>query len=164
MAVEYSWPAKEKSQAIGKRVKRVDGMAKATGAAKYTYDVNLKNQLIAKALGCPHAACTIKSIDTAPALKVGGVVEIWPMKKVGEKIEFQGDLIVVVAAESEGAAAEGVKAIKIEYEQEPVFVKDSDLEAAKTAGRTSKGGGKVQTEKMPKEGEDQDAFAGGEIE
>src|SRR5436190_303603 len=70
MAVEYSWPTKEKSQAIGKRVKRLDGMAKATGAAKYTYDVNLKNQLIAKGLGCPHAGCAIKSIDIAAAQKV----------------------------------------------------------------------------------------------
>ncbi|MBW8885447.1 MAG: hypothetical protein JF612_11900, partial [Planctomycetia bacterium] len=75
MAVEYSWPTKDKAQAIGKRVKRVDGMAKATGAAKYTYDVNLKNQLVAKGLGCPHAACTIKSIDLEPAKKVAGVVE-----------------------------------------------------------------------------------------
>ena len=32
MAVEYSWPAKEKSHAIGTRVKRLDGIAKATGA------------------------------------------------------------------------------------------------------------------------------------
>jgi xanthine dehydrogenase YagR molybdenum-binding subunit len=161
---EYSWPTKEKAQSIGKRVKRVDGLAKSTGAAKYTYDVNLKNQLIAKGLGCPHAACTIKSIDTAPAMKVDGVVEIWPMKKVGDKIEFQGDLIVIVAAESEGAAVEGVKAVKIDYDQDKVFVNDSDLEAAKAAGRTSKGGGKVQTEKMPKEGEDQDAFAATEID
>ena len=71
MAVEYSWPTKEKSHAIGKRVKRLDGMAKSTGAAKYTYDVNLKNQLIAKGLGCPHASCTIKSIDMAPAQEGG---------------------------------------------------------------------------------------------
>src|SRR5207237_6108121 len=114
MAVEYSWPSKEKSQAIGKRVKRVDGMAKATGAAKYTYDVNLKNQLIAKGLGCPHASCTIKSIDLEPAKKVAGVVEVMPLKKEGDRVEFQGDLLVVVAAESEGAAAEGLKAGKIE--------------------------------------------------
>src|SRR5207237_9752693 len=114
MHVEYSWPAKEKSHAIGKRVKRVDGMAKATGAAKYTYDVNLKNQLIAKGLGCPHASCTIKSIDLEPAKKVAGVVEVMPLKKEGDRVEFQGDLLVVVAAESEGAAAEGLKAGKIE--------------------------------------------------
>src|SRR5205823_10319612 len=43
-------------------------------------------------------------------------------------------------------------------------VRESDLEAAKTAGRTSKGGNKIQTEKMPKEGEDADAFVSSEIE
>jgi xanthine dehydrogenase YagR molybdenum-binding subunit len=164
MAVEYSWPAKEKTQAIGKRVKRIDGMAKSTGAAKYTYDVNLKNQLIAKGLGCPNAACAIKSIDLEPAKKVAGVIEVHPLKKVGDKIEYQGDLIVVVAAESEGAAAEGIKAVKIEYEPQEVFVKDSDLEAAKAAKRTSSGGGKVQTEKMPGENQNADEFAKGEID
>jgi xanthine dehydrogenase YagR molybdenum-binding subunit len=85
MAVEYSWPAKEKSHAIGTRVKRVDGMAKATGAAKYTYDVNLKNQLIAKGLGCPHAHCRIKSIDVAPALKISGVVYAEPVERTAGK-------------------------------------------------------------------------------
>ena len=39
---EYSWPAKDKATTIGKRVKRLDGPEKSTGAAKYTYDVNLK--------------------------------------------------------------------------------------------------------------------------
>src|SRR5207248_3794240 len=100
MADTYSWPTKDKATAIGKRVKRVDGMAKATGAAKYTYDVNLKNQLIAKGLGCPHGHCKIKSIDVAPALKVDGVVEAVPLKKSGDKGELQGDIIIVVGADS----------------------------------------------------------------
>src|SRR5262245_15573456 len=164
MAVEYSWPAKEKATAIGKRVKRLDGMAKSTGAAKYTYDVNLKDMLIAKGLGCPHAACTIKSIDIAPAQKIGGVVKVVPLKKAGDKIEFQGDIIAVVAAESEGAAREGISAIKIEYDQQPVFVKDDDLAAAKAAGRTSAGGGKVQTEKEPGANDNADDFVKKEIE
>jgi xanthine dehydrogenase YagR molybdenum-binding subunit len=161
---EYSWPAKEKTTAIGRRVKRLDGMAKSTGAAKYTYDVNLKNMLIAKGLGCPHAACAIKSIDLEPAKKVGGVVEVLALKKAGDKIEFQGDLIAVVAAESEGAAREGMNAIKIEYEQQPVFVKDYDLAAAKAAGRTSAGGGKVQTEKEPGANDNADEFVKKEVE
>jgi xanthine dehydrogenase YagR molybdenum-binding subunit len=164
MAVEYSWPSKEKSNAIGKRVKRLDGMEKSTGKAKYTYDVNLKNQLIAKGLGCPHASCTIKSIDISAAQKVPGVVEVMPLKKEGDKVEFQGDLIIVVAAESEGAGREGVAACKVEYEQQPVFVQDSDLAAAKAAGRTSPGGGKVQTEKEPGKDENADDFAKNEIE
>src|SRR5262245_58683276 len=148
---EYSWPAKDKVTAIGKKVKRVDGPAKSTGKAKYTSDVNLPNMLIAKALGCPHAGCTIKSIDVATALKVPGVVHAEPMEKgqnrvvkSGDVIEFQGDLLAIVVAETEGAAAEGVKAIVVEYEPQKSFTQDSDLAAANAAGRVSKGGGKTQ--------------------
>lgn len=164
MAETYSWPAKDKATAIGKRVPRVDGMAKATGAAKYTYDVNLPKQLIAKGLGCPHAHCKIKSIDVAPAEKIAGVVHAMPLKKSGDEVEFQGDLLVVIAAETEGAAREGVAAIKVEYEVLPVFVKDNDLAAAKAANRTSPGGGKVQTEKEPKAGDNEEKFVSEEID
>src|SRR5689334_14274141 len=69
-AANYNWPAKEKTSLLGKRAKRLDGMAKSTGAAKYTYDINLKNQLIAQGLGCPLAHCKIKSIDVSAAQKV----------------------------------------------------------------------------------------------
>lgn len=162
--VEYYWPAKEKTQAIGRKVKRLDGMAKATGAAKYTYDVNLKNQLIAKGLGCPHAHCIIKSIDVTPALKVAGVVEAMPLKKAGDRVEFQGDLLAVVAAESEGAAREGLAACKVEYELQPVFVRDDDLAAAKAAGRTSPGGGRVQLEKDAPANQNEEEFAKNEVE
>ena len=37
---DYSWPAPEKRSLIGKRVNRVDGPLKASGKAKYTYDVH----------------------------------------------------------------------------------------------------------------------------
>jgi xanthine dehydrogenase YagR molybdenum-binding subunit len=169
---EYSWPAKDKATTIGKRVKRLDGMAKATGAAKYTYDVNLKNQLIAKGLSCPHAHAKIKSIDVAAAQKVPGVVYAEPIVKgndgkpvkSGDTIEFQGDIIAVVAAETEAAAREGLKAIKVEYEVLPSFTKDSDLEAAKAAGRTSSGGGRVQTEKEPTANDNETEFVAKEIE
>src|SRR6187549_3874562 len=106
MAVEYSWPSKDKATQIGKRHTRLDGMDKSTGAAKYTYDINLKNQLIARALGCPHAHCTIKSIDTDAAKAVKGVVHIEPLRKVGDEIEWQGEMLLVVAAETEAAAQE----------------------------------------------------------
>ena len=52
--VIYSWPSAKDAKVIGKSHERLDGTAKATGAAKYTYDVNLKNQLIVKSLDCPH--------------------------------------------------------------------------------------------------------------
>jgi len=161
---EYSWPTKEKATAIGTRVKRLDGPEKATGLAKYSYDINPKNQLIAKGLGCPHAHAKITSIDVAPALKVPGVVHAEPLKKSGDEVEWQGELLAVVAAESPVAAAEGVKAIKVEYEMLPVFVEEDNLDAATAAGRTSKRGGKTQLVNEPGDKDDEATFGDKEVE
>ena len=161
----YSWPSREDAKVIGKDHKRLDTLAKTTGAAKYTYDINLKNQLIARALGCPHSHCTIKAIDTKAAAKVPGVVHIhvFDHAKAGSEISWQGELLVVVAAESEGAAAEGVSKIKVDYEVLDSFTNDEDLEAAKKAGRTAKGGGKAVTEREPGDDDDEDEFVDQEI-
>lgn len=164
MAVEYSWPSRDKAQQIGKRHIRLDGLDKSTGAAKYTYDINLKNQLIARALGCPHAHCTIKSIDTTAAKGVKGVVHIEPLRKAGDEIEWQGEMLVVVAAESEAAAQEGCEKIKIEYEMLPSFTDEDDLTKAVELKRTVKGGGKAVTVKEPGDDDDEDEFVAKEIE
>ena len=74
--VEYSWPANHKTRLIGKRVSRLDGLDKSSGQAKYTYDINLPNQLVVRALGCPHPHCKVVSVDTTQAAKVPGVVHI----------------------------------------------------------------------------------------
>jgi xanthine dehydrogenase YagR molybdenum-binding subunit len=162
--VEYYWPARDKTTAVGKPVKRIDGLPKSTGTAKYTYDINLKNQLIARGLGCPHAHCRIKALDTAAAEKTPGVVHVEVLRTPGTEIEWEGELLVVVAAESEGAAAEGVSKLKVDYELLDVFVSDEDLAAAEQAGRTGRGGGKAVTEKEPGEEDDEDEFVEQEIE
>jgi CO/xanthine dehydrogenase Mo-binding subunit len=36
---DYSWPAPEKRRVIGRRTNRVDGFVKASGRAKYAYDI-----------------------------------------------------------------------------------------------------------------------------
>ena len=65
--VKYYWPARDEAKVIGKDYNRIDGLAKATGAAKYAFDINLENMLIAQALSCPHGHCRVKSIDTSAA-------------------------------------------------------------------------------------------------
>ncbi len=161
--VEYYWPQREETTLIGKPVDRLDGLEKATGTAKYTYDVNLKDQLIAKALGCPHGHCRIKSIDTAAAEATPGVVHIELLREPGSEIEWEGELIAVVAADSEGAAVEGRSKIDVQYETLEVFTNDEDLEAAKEAGRTTRGGGKAETQREPGEEDDEDEFIEDEI-
>ena len=164
--VEYNWPSREQATVIGKGIKRLDGLAKATGAAKYSFDVNLKDQLIAVALGCPHAHCRIKSIDVSGAEKTEGVVHTHVFKHAlaGSEIQWQGELLAVVAAETEGAAREGVSKIKLELEELDVFVDAEDLAAATQAGRTGKGGGKIETEREPGDEDDEDEFIEEELE
>ena len=170
--VKYSWPSRDETQLIGKSRERLDGIEKATGAAKYTYDVNLDNQLIVRALGSPHAHCRVKSVDTRAAEKVPGVVHVHLMRApkkdengdlVIPEIRGQGELIAAVAAETEGAAAEGVAQLKVEYELLDVFVTEEDLQAAEAAGRTRSGGGGIELEKEPGDDEDEDEFETKEI-
>lgn len=165
----YTWPKQGATSVVGKSADRFDGVAKASGTAKYSYDINTPNMLVARLLGSPHAHAKIKSIDTAAAKAVPGVKvvmtgedfeakKITVLKKAGAEVKYQGDLIAVVAAESEAAATEGVKAIKVEYEMLDVFVKDEDLDGAKAANRVQKGGKDVKTVKEPGDNDDEDAF------
>ena len=163
MAKKYSWPKRGTTSLIGKPTDRVDGLAKATGTAKYTYDINFDKQLIARVLGCPHAHCKIKSIDLSAAEKVPGVVKAVAMKVEGNEVRWEGEPIAAVAGESEGAVAEGLKAIKVDYEPLEVFVKDSDLAAAEAAKRTGKVAKNTQLEREAPDGTDEDQFADEEI-
>lgn len=163
MAEEYSWPKQGTAALIGTSQDRIDGVPKATGTAKYSYDINYPNMLIARALGCPHAHCKIKAIDLSAAKSVPGVVSVVAMKEPGNEVRWQGDLIACVAAESEGACAEGLAAIQVQYEMLDVFVMDDQLEAAEAADRTSKGGDNTQLENEAGEDEDEDEFAEKEL-
>ncbi|MBW3599497.1 MAG: xanthine dehydrogenase family protein molybdopterin-binding subunit, partial [Planctomycetes bacterium] len=162
---KIEWPAADRTALIGGRIARTDGLEKSTGEAKYTYDINLDNQLIAVALGCPHGHCKIITLDAAPAEKVKGVVHVELLQQPGAEIEWEGELLAVVAAESEGAAREGVARLReaLKYEALDVFVDDDDLEAAQQAGRTSKAGDKVQIENEPGDDDDEDEFIDQEI-
>lgn len=160
---EYSWPPQGSTKLLGKRIDRVDGRPKATGRAKYAYDIAPPGTLVARMLGSPHAHCKIKGIDVSAAEKVPGVVAIEVLKKVGDEIQWQGDQIVAVAAETEGAAAEGVAAVRVDYEVLPAFVEDRDLAAAEAAGRTTKAGQNVQLVKEPGDDDDEDEFTEQEI-
>ncbi len=159
--VTYSWPENHKSRLIGKRVSRLDGMEKSTGAAKYTYDINLPKQLVVRALGCPHAHCRVISVDASAAEEVPGVVLVHLIKapKPGDdpvEIRADGTLLVAVAAETEAIAAEGLSKLKVKYELLESFVADHDLQAAEAKKRTKKAGGGIELDEALGEPDDDD--------
>jgi len=139
------WPKQGTASVLGTSPDRLDAIAKSSGAAKYTYDIVPDNLLLARVLGCPLPHCKVKSIDVAPALKVPGVVAAEPLKNAGDEVLWEGDLLAVVAGETEGAVAEGLKAIKLDLEPLEFYVDDTNLEAAEKADRTRPAGRNVRT-------------------
>lgn len=164
---KYSWPTRDEARLLGGHIERIDGVVKSTGVAKYTYDINLKNQLIARALGSPHSHCKVLKFDATEALKVPGVVHVHQLRaprenEAGEmvipEIHWQGDVIAVVAAETEGAASEGLSKLKVEYEVLDSFTEDFDEQAAEKAGRARRGASKIELVNEPGDDEDEEEF------
>ena len=125
--VDYSWPAAKDRKLIGQRISRLDGPAKVTGTAKYTYDLRFPGMLYARFVRCPHAHARITRIDTSAAESMAGVKAVQVIQKEGTEIQWALDEIVAVAAVSEQTAEDAVRAVKVEYEVLPHFVSEERL-------------------------------------
>ncbi len=123
---EYAWPDPSTQPLLGKKITRVDGPAKSSGRAKYTYDYNPDGLLAGKILRCPYAHARVKSIDTSAAEKMAGVQAVEVIQKPGTEIFWAGDEIVGVAAIDGPTAEDAARAIKVEYEVLPHFVSDAE--------------------------------------
>lgn len=125
---EYKWPEEGKRLHIGKRISRIDGPDKVSGRAKYTYDLNRPGMLFGKVLRSPYAHAKIVSIDLSAAEKMPGVKAARIIQGPGTEIQWAGDEIAVLAAETEAQAEDAVRAIKVVYEKLPHFVNEQVLE------------------------------------
>jgi CO/xanthine dehydrogenase Mo-binding subunit len=96
-----------------------------TGKATYATRLNFPNQLWVRLLVSPHPRARIRSLDTSVAEKMPGVAHILHYKNVpmgfpiNDEIPRQGDVVAMVAADTEDLAEDAVEAIKVEYEQLP---------------------------------------------
>ena len=121
---DYHWPEAGKRSLIGKRIPRLDGPDKASGRAKYTYDVHPPGMLYGKVLRCPLAHAKVVSVDTSAAESMPGVKAVYIVQDAGSEIHWAGDDVVVVAAVDEQTAGDALRAIKVEYQPLPFFVDD----------------------------------------
>lgn len=129
---------------VGKKIKRVDAVAKVTGKAKYTDDFLERGMLIGKILRSPYAHARVKSINTEKAKALPGVKSVLTYKDVPKikyataghpyaldpahrdkedqyiltsKARFVGDAVAAVVAGDELTAETALKLIEVEYEQ-----------------------------------------------
>lgn len=135
---------------IGKPTTNVDGVAKVTGEAEYTFNMTLPNMLYGKLLRSPHPHAKIVSIDTSEAEKLPGVKVVitgkdTPGGKYGlwrrfnelrdqvilatDKVRFIGEPLAAVAAISEEVAEKALDLINVDYEELPAVF--DPLEAIK---------------------------------
>lgn len=127
---------------IGKSIVRPDTIAKVTGEARYAADMAVfRNDLLhVKALYPPYGHAKIVSIDASEAEKLPGVAYVltgknlpsWTNNGYGvvvadkpaiavDKVNYEGDAVAAVAAETLAIAEEAVKLIKVEYEPLPAY-------------------------------------------
>ena len=124
---KVAWPAADERALIGKRINRADGPVKATGAAKYSYDVNRPGLLYAKLVWSPYARAEVVSVDTGPAAALPGVKAVWKDDAlIGKEVNFAGQILAAVAAQTEEIAIEAAQRVKVEYKPLEHQVRDDD--------------------------------------
>lgn len=142
-----AWPAADARTLIGKSIDRVDGPVKSTGAAKYSYDINRPGMLWAKLVWSPHAKAEMLAIDASAAEKLPGVKFVWKddsligKNESGDgKIQYAGQIVAAVAAETEEIAAEAMSLVKVEYKVLEPAVRDNDPSLSKDKPTTRDAG------------------------
>ncbi|NOT32698.1 MAG: molybdopterin-dependent oxidoreductase [Candidatus Eisenbacteria bacterium] len=129
---------------IGRRNRKIEGLAKVTGRAVYADDLTLPRMLHAKLLRSIHPHARIRSIDASKALAMPGVHAVitgrdlpiyfgiipWTEDEQAlceDKARYVGDAIAAVAADTELLAEEALRAILVDYEPLPAVI---DIESA----------------------------------
>ena len=152
-------PQQQQYRVIGTRPVRHDGVDKVTGAARYGADITLPGMLHAKVLRSPHAHARIRSIDTAKAEALPGVVAVltaadFPIiedrildfaevqgnaRMIAEnlmakdKALYMGHAVAAVCAVSPHIAAEALQLVAVDYEVLPTVLTWRDAMAPDAA-------------------------------
>lgn len=132
---KYEWPDAGQRRLIGKSISRIDGPAKSSGRAKYTYDINLPGMLFGACFCSPYAHAKITAVDTSAAEKMPGVKGVRVIQGPGSKIQWAGDEIVEVAAVSIEIAEDAARAIKVQFQNLPFLVNEADFAKDQAMGR-----------------------------
>lgn len=130
---------------IGASIKRREDIRFITGKGTYADDIKLAGMLHAAILRSPRAHARIRSINTAKAQTIPGVVWVFTLKDIGEmavpvpmrmykvpglerylqpllardKVRYMGEPVAVAIAESRYLAEDALDAIEVEYEELP---------------------------------------------
>ncbi|HYB91266.1 MAG TPA: xanthine dehydrogenase family protein molybdopterin-binding subunit, partial [Candidatus Binataceae bacterium] len=130
------WQWGDRFEIVGRPTPRVDGPVKATGVARYSYDVDLPGMLYGAILRSPHPHARVRRLDLSAASRLAGVRAAISMGV--REVRFAGQEVAALAAVSSDIAADALKLIDVDYEP-LAFVADMDLAASDSAPRVFEG-------------------------
>jgi CO/xanthine dehydrogenase Mo-binding subunit len=123
--------ARLSGKAVGQPIKRVDGIAKVTGRARYAGDIELPGMLFGRCLRSPHPSARIVTIDTRKAKALPGVRAVLtgadvPDTRYGRMckdipvlakgtVRFVGEKVAAVAADTVEIAEAALELIDVDY-------------------------------------------------
>jgi xanthine dehydrogenase YagR molybdenum-binding subunit len=155
---EIKWPPAGERQLIGKRISRLDGPWKASGRARYTYDVNRPGMLYAKLVLSPYPHARIRAVDTSEAERMPGVRAVHVLLGPGQEVNWAGQEVVAVAAETEEQARDAARRVRVDYEPLPFLASDVPPEQAARIGAD-----RVRRLSERVEGDPDRGFAGADV-
>ena len=132
---------KSSLKGIGSSRKRVEDARFTQGKGNYVDDIKLDGMQSGDFVRSPYAHARVVDINTEAALKVPGVLAVltakdleplglhWMPTLAGDKqmvladgkVLFQGQEVAFVIAKDRFAAADGIEAVEVEYEELPVL-------------------------------------------
>jgi xanthine dehydrogenase YagR molybdenum-binding subunit len=132
------WGANDKHALLNHHLKRVDGPLKVSGSAEYTYDKRAPGMLYGRLLRSPHAHARVLKIDLTAAQRMSGVKAVisitdkpaqdasgagtTPSEPRDTIVNFAGEPVAAVAADTLEIAGDAIRAIKVDYEVLPHVV------------------------------------------
>ena len=161
---------------MGKPEPRLDGRLKVTGEARYGSDFVVSNPAYAFLVTSSIAKGRIESMDLRAAKAVPGVLEIFNYENTGElkdikyarggggpissiqgfgpRIDYGGQIVALVVADTFEAAREAAHMVRVNYESEPPSA------TFDSRGTTSES---VASEGLPQAGDAEQAFAAADV-
>lgn len=125
------WDGAAKLSQVGHALPRVDGGDKLSGKARYTTDVRLPGMLCAEVLRSPHPKAKVEGLDTRRAAAMPGVRAVHAAVKIGDRVSFEGQELVAIAADTIHQARDAIRAVELTLTPEPAV---TELEAAMRPG------------------------------
>ncbi len=119
-----SWPTNTKY--ISQSTPRVDAVAKVTGRARYSSDIQADGWLYGMILRSKWPAAKIFEINLGKALQVPGIKAALTVRDGERTVRFYGEELAAVAGTTKQACLDALRAIEVKAQPLPLVVREDE--------------------------------------